>query len=111
MRSIDVDELLHCDCKGSFSECDTCHNSELCSLINDAPTVEAIPKAEYEARLKADMVVMLTELKKEMKKEIWKTSHLHYDELENAEHWNNGINSCVDIIQQKINALKENENG
>lgn len=26
------------------------------------PTVEAIPKADYEARLKADMVAMLTEI-------------------------------------------------
>ena len=99
-----------------------------------APTVEAIPKAEYEsrlsyeyekgykdgykdgdsiqrenceARLKADLEAMLTELKKEMKEEIWETSHLHYDELENAEHWNNGINSRVDIIQQKIDQKKE----
>ncbi len=30
--------------------------------INDAPTVEAISKADYENRLKADMVAMLEEL-------------------------------------------------
>lgn len=63
-------------------------------------------KKEYENRLNADLVAILTELQLEIEEEIWDTSHLHYDALENAEHWNNGINSCVDIIQQKIDALK-----
>jgi hypothetical protein len=59
----------------------------------DCPLVEVIPKADYENRLKADMVAMLTELKKEI------------EELDTP---NNGsaYMDCADIIQQKIDALK-----
>ena len=67
-------------------------------LIDNAPTVEAIPKAEYEARLKADMVAMLTEIQ------------LEIEELKNkphcCEHYVRGINNSFNVIQQKINALK-----
>jgi hypothetical protein len=59
-----------------------------------APTVEAIPKADYEKRLKADMVAMLTELQ------------LEIEELDTP---NNGsaYMDCAEIIQEKINSLKE----
>ena len=59
-----------------------------------------IPKADYENRLKADMVAMLTEIKLEIEEESWGKR------LE-------GLEKAVDmvdvdmIIQQKINALKE----
>lgn len=42
MRLIDADVLHHCDCKGNFSECDTCLDDDLCNLVNEAPTVNAI---------------------------------------------------------------------
>ena len=32
------------------------------NILDDVPTVEAIPKADYENRLKADMVAMLKDL-------------------------------------------------
>lgn len=63
-------------------------------------------KDEYENRLKADMVAMLTEIQLEIEEEKTNTEHLHYDELEQAENYNNGIDNCNDIIQQKINSLK-----
>ena len=62
-----------------------------------ADTVEAIPKADYENRLKADLVAMLTEIQLEIEEKA--------------------IELCDDgwwltynyIIQQKINALKGEE--
>lgn len=38
-RLIDADKLHHCECKGNFSECDTCLDDDLCNLVNDAPTI------------------------------------------------------------------------
>jgi hypothetical protein len=66
---------------------------------------EYIPKAQYEARLKADMVAMLTEIQLECE--------------ENTMRWYVGrvdgksddvvlIDTLNEIIEQKINALKEN---
>ena len=61
-------------------------------------------KKNYNAR---SMVAMLTELQAEMEKEKQNTEHLHYDDLENAERYNTGIDNCIDIVQDKINKLKE----
>ena len=61
---------------------------------------------EYENRLKADLVAMLTEMQLEIEEEKQDTKHLHYDDLERAESYNVGIDNCIDIIQQKINSLK-----
>lgn len=72
-------------------------------LIDNAPTVEAIPKAEYEARLKADMVAMLEELKeqlREMHEDYFETEH--YDEAY-------GVSVSMAEIQQKIDKLREVE--
>lgn len=66
----------------------------------DCPLVEAIPKADYETRLKADMVAMLEDLKKEMNP-IKECEHQIYGK----EEWN-FVGKCQDVIQQKINALK-----
>ena len=62
-----------------------------------AHTVEAIPKADYEARLKADIVAMLKELKKEI------------EELDTPNN-SDAYMTCAEVIQQKIiNELKENK--
>jgi len=68
---------------------------DLSRILADVPTVEAIPKADYENRLKADMVAILVELQ------------LEIEELDTP---NNGsaYMDCVEIIQQKIDALKDN---
>lgn len=71
--------------------------------IEYAPTVEAIPKAEYETRLKADIVDSLTELKKEIEKQCKIPNN-----CASAYDWNNGIYACYKVIQQKIDKLKEN---
>lgn len=69
-----------------------------------APTVEAIPKDQYEARLKADMAAMLTELHSEIEKIVKKEKLIDLK-------WANGLHYSEKIIQQKINVLKEQENG
>jgi len=65
------------------------------NILDNVPTVEAIPKSDYENRLKADMVAMLTEIQLE---------------IEKLDTPNNGsaYMDCVEIIQQKIDALKDN---
>ena len=70
-------------------------------------TIEAIPKADYEARLKADMVAMLEEIESM----FWELTKNKYDMqilYEKADDFEADFNS---FIQQKINALKENDNG
>lgn len=60
-----------------------------------------IPKDQYETRLKADMVAILVELQLEI--EEWSIP-------ENAQNKNRMVymKRVDEIIQQKINALKEN---
>lgn len=59
-------------------------------------TVEAIPKADYEARLKADMVAMLTDIQLEIEEIPY--YHGTYDHIDRKK--------VIHKIQQKINALK-----
>ena len=65
-----------------------------------APTVEAIPKADYENRLRSDMVAMLTEIQLEIEEceDCGRAFHL-------------GLQMASKTIQKKINSLKENEDG
>lgn len=76
-------------------------------IIKNVPTVEAIPKADYENRLKADMVAMLKEMSKQIE-----------EEREDCEKLSNsyerfGIRAMAQrsqiVIQQKINSLKGEE--
>ena len=59
-----------------------------------------IPKADYETRLKADMVAMLTEIQVDVEE------HKMTSGVTNQGTWNECIACCSRIIQQKINALK-----
>lgn len=81
-------------------------------LIDQQPTVEAIPKAEYEARLKADMVAMLTEIQLEIE-EHEESIIGHYGKETKESDFpshkierNNGRKECANLIQQKIDKLK-----
>ena len=61
--------------------------------------IGAIPKDKYEQRLKADMVAMLEEIQ------------LEIEELDPfGDEWSDSLDACNDIIQQKINSLKEDGN-
>ena len=62
-------------------------------------TALTMMKADYENRLKADLVAILVELQ------------LEIEELKNepacCQHYKRGVNRSSDIIQQKINSLKK----
>ena len=74
---------------------DSCVDGIVSERAYDCPLVEAIPKDQYEARLKADMVAMLTEIQ------------LEIDELDTPNN-SDAYMTCSEIIQQKINALRGN---
>ena len=63
---------------------------------DNATTVEAIPKADYENRLKADMVAMLTELQLEIRE--------HDPGCGWEGYADKNVIDC--IIQERINSLK-----
>lgn len=68
-------------------------------LLADLEDAEFIPKADYENRLKADMVAMLKELQLEIEEVKTQSG---FDEA-----WDGAVKQCSEIIQQKINSLKE----
>ena len=99
-RLIDADILI-AELKESASH--HCNNPREDSLlqrdrviVRAQPTVEAIPKADYENRLKADLVAMLTEIQLEMESLRFGQPLRKYV-----------VDECLDVIQQKINSLKE----
>ena len=65
-----------------------------------------IPKADYENRLKADMVAMLEEISLEIEE---KTKDPALDDYDCG--FNTGVYVSRDIVQQKIDKLKENTDG
>ena len=67
-----------------------------------------IPKANYEIRLKADMVAMLTDIQLEIEEQNHKGSNCYRD---GYTPYSEGLDDCKDIIQQKINALKAESEG
>ena len=78
---------------------------QIYSNLNILVGFEAIPKADYEARLKADMVAMLTEIQLEIEECV--------DGAEGSPQFEQGVSNArvqvAEIIQQKINELKEVE--
>ena len=75
----------------------------LCSICKSESCISngtAIPKADYEKRLKADMVAMLTEIQLEI--EELNTPPAYQDE----DYFLIGTNRCSELIQQKIDKLK-----
>ena len=88
---------------------DSCVNGIVSERAYDCPLVEAIPKDQYEARLKDDMVAMLTEIQLEIEElrldrplisrgyECYGFEDKTPTEIQQE---------CSDIIQQKINSLK-----
>lgn len=90
MRVISVDELIK-------------HNGDHNVVVD---SFDAIPKDQYEARLKADMVAMLEELKKEI-------IELPFPQRE--PEYMQGYSYCQmnildDVIQEKIDKLRGDEN-
>lgn len=85
-----------------FSEDGGVVPKDFVEFLEEAPTVEAISKAEYETRLKADMVAMLTEIQLEI--EELDVSDVVPEYQDGAEETKEYI---ANMIQEKINSLKE----
>ncbi len=58
-------------------------------------------QADYETRLKADMVAVLTDIQLEIEKQCKIPNN-----CASAYDWNNGVYACYKVVQQKIDALK-----
>ena len=71
----------------------------------NCPTVEAIPKDQYEARLKADMIAMLTELQLEIE-EIEIDCPFGFEPVSKTAAFYDGVSTSSKVIQQKIEQLK-----
>ena len=73
-------------------------NDWIQEVVDKAPTVEAIPKDQYETRLKADMVAMLTDIQLEIEE---------LKSYESADGQDLVMLADIGILfQQKIDALK-----
>jgi hypothetical protein len=81
---------------------DSCIDGMVSERAYDCPLIEAIPKDQYEARLKADMVAMLTDLQLDIEGQKFDT---HIDK----DVWNDAIRVCSELIQERINKLEKNE--
>jgi hypothetical protein len=77
------------------------NNTEITNALNDKFVTDVYTKDE--------VITMLTELHQEIDEERRNTENLHYDDLENAENYNIGIDNCIDTIQARIDKLKEVE--
>ena len=100
-RFVDVDELLKKKRRiGTSNYCE--YDVVYVTAIEEAATDELIPKDQYEARLKADMIARLKEIQQEI------------EELKNepacCQHFVRGIRRSSEVIQQKINTLEEKNN-
>ena len=74
----------------------------LFGVLDNAPTIEAIPKDQYEARLKADMVTMLTEIQISLEE-----NNPFINEDEPMYGWlYAGYHRAIENIQEKINTMK-----
>jgi hypothetical protein len=76
-------------------------NDKLKRQLAYESTALTMMQADYNARLKADMVAMLTEIQLEIEEKDKETTLDDYDC-----GYNTGIYVSSEIIQQKINALK-----
>ncbi len=101
-RLIEADNLKRYIIETYHDPIIVCNDDEVhfvAEIIDDYPTVEAIPKDQYEARLKADMMAMLEDLR------------LDFQEAELAGELDNKelifADEADDLIQQKINSLKQ----
>ena len=109
-RLIDVDILIAELKESAFHHCNNSREDSLLQrdrvIVRAQPTVEAIPKADYENRLKADMVAILKEISTTIE-----------GEREDCEKLSNsyerfGIRAMAQrsqiVIQQKIDNLQVN---
>ena len=93
MRLIDIENIDYVKLEDSL-HCLEHHKGDEVECVICAPTVEAIPKADYENRLKADMVAMLEDL------------DLQIDE---SAAYNLEVAKVQRLIRDRIDKLKESK--
>ena len=102
----DLHNYHECDLTTESIEEDYCWNGDSREKHCPLREIEAIPKADYETRLKNDLAAMLTEIQLEIEEiEVAKEN----TEIKAGECCMKG--ACIDLIQQKIDKLRGNENG
>ena len=97
----DIHNYHECNLTSESIEEDYCWNGDSREKHCPLREVEAIPKADYEARLKADMVAMLTDIQLEIEELDLNDSVPDYQK--GADETREYI---ADLLQQKIDALK-----
>ena len=100
----DIHNYHECNLTSESIEEDYCWNGDSREKHCPLREVEAIPKADYENCLKADMVAMLTDIQLEIEELDLNDSVSDYQK--GAEETREYIS---DLLQQKIDALKEQE--
>lgn len=75
---------------------DSCIDGMVSERAYDCPLVEAIPKDEYETRLKADMVAMLDKIRAEIEEQVLESLSDGGDDWFTAEK----VNECLEIIDK-----------
>jgi len=103
----DIHNYHECNLTSESIEEDYCWNGDNREKHCPLREVEAIPKADYENRLKADMVAMLTEIQLEIEELYPKARRTYRDGLTSTLYCE-GVDDSYDIIQQKIDALTVN---
>ncbi len=111
MRLIDADVLISELKESALHHCNNPREDSLLQrdrvIVRAQPTIEAIPKDQYETRLKADLEAIFVGLQMEIGECV--------DGAEGSPQFEQGVTNArvqvVEIIQQKINALKENTDG
>ena len=109
MRIIDADKLqdYFLDNRSKLFQSKDCRIA-----IDNVPTVEAIPKADYEARLKADLKAILVELQLEIEEiKIDNNVPSGFEPVSKTSAFYEGVSASSKIIQQKINKLKGDQEG
>lgn len=106
----DLHNYFECDITNESIEEDYCWNGDSREKHCPLREVEAIPKADYENRLKTDLVAMLEKLQLEIK-ELWDS---RYDVWLDTQYYigkSDTLEEVDEVIQQKIDALKEQTDG
>ena len=101
----DIHNYHECDLTSESIEEDYCWNGDSREKHCPLREVEAIPKADYETHLKADLKAILVELQLEIQEAYCEVEN-DYDRGRNY-----GLFMTTEIIQQKINAIKEQKDG
>ena len=91
-RLIDADKAI-----SDYAHYGISHSYDVCDLedvLTECQTVEAIPKSDYENRLKADLEAILVEL-----------------QIQFEEKGCENMRDCWWLLEEKINSLKEAKDG